>query len=181
MNWKSTTAGFGAPAIFLHWLMLALIVVVYAMMDLKSLTVKGSPQRNAMAMWHYMLGLSVFALAWARLLVRTLGSVPQITPPPPAWEARLASIVHIALYALMIGLPLLGWLTLSAKGDPIPFFGVELPPLTAKNEALARTWKEIHETSATVGYFLIGLHAAAALYHHYVRRDNTMTMMWRGD
>ena len=181
MNWKSTTAAFGAPAIFLHWLMLALIVVVYAMMDLKSLTVKGSPQRDAMASgitcWGFRCSRSRGCACWC---VRR-GTAPRIAPPPPAWEIRLAGIAHFALYALMIGLPLLGWLTLSAKGDPIHFFGIELPPLTGKNEALARTWKEIHETSATVGYFLIGLHAAAALYHHYVRRDNTMTMMWRGD
>jgi cytochrome b561 len=53
-----------------------------------------------------------------------------------------------------------------------------LPALTGKNEGLANVYKDIHENLATVGYFLIGLHAAAALYHHYVKRDNTLRLMW---
>jgi cytochrome b561 len=75
-------------------------------------------------------------------------------------------------------MPLLGWLTLSAKGEPVPFFGLELPALTGKNEELAILFKAIHANLATVGYFLIGLHAAAALFHHHVRRDNTLRLMW---
>ena len=52
-----------------------------------------------------------------------------------------------------------GWLALSAEGDPIPFFGLHLPPLMAQSEALKETIKDIHETGGTVGYFLIGLSA----------------------
>jgi len=177
MSWKSTRARYGALSISFHWLMLLLIVAVYATMDLKSLSPKGSPTREAMATWHYMLGLSVFVLVWIRLLVRFTGPMPVIEPPLPAWQALLAKGMHWALYALMISLPLLGWLTLSAKGTPVPFFGLELPALVGKSEDLAKWFKDIHETTATVGYFLVGLHAAAALYHHYVRRDNTLRRM----
>lgn len=59
----------------------------------------------------------------------------------------------------------------------IPFFGRQLPALVGANEALAERTKEVHETLATVGYFLIGLHAIAALFHHYVQRDNTLRRM----
>jgi cytochrome b561 len=86
-------------------------------------------------------------------------------------------VVELALYALMIVLPVLGWVTLSAEGETIPFFGVHLPPLVSENKALAERAQEIHETIATVGNFLIGLHAAAALFHHYVQRDNTLRRM----
>jgi cytochrome b561 len=89
----------------------------------------------------------------------------------------IANTVEFALYVLMIGLPLLGWVMLSAEGEPIPFFGVQLPALVGANEALAERTKEVHETLATVGYFLIGLHAIAALFHHYVQRDNTLRRM----
>jgi cytochrome b561 len=85
--------------------------------------------------------------------------------------------MHVALYVLMIGLPLVGWLILSASGKPVPFFGLQLPALVGENKALADLFKEIHETGGTVGYFLIGLHAAAALFHHYVVRDNTLRRM----
>jgi len=177
MSWKSTTSRYGWLPIGLHWLMLLLIIAVYCAMEFKGIYKKGSAGRDTIMMWHYMLGLSVFFLAWLRLATRLAGARPVIEPPPPAWLALLAKIGHWALYALMIGLPVLGWLTLSAKGEVIPFFGAELPPLIGKNEALAKTLKYVHETSATAGYFLLGLHAAAALYHHYVRRDNTLRAM----
>ena len=82
--------------------------------------------------------------------------------------------MHFALYVLMIGLPLGGWLILSASGKPVPFFGLQLPALVGESKDLADLFKEIHETGATVGYFLIGLHAAAALYHHFFVRDDTL-------
>jgi cytochrome b561 len=77
----------------------------------------------------------------------------------------------------MIGMPLLGWLLLSAGGKPIPFFGLEFPALIGEDKGFARQVKEIHEAIGTIGYFLIGIHALAALYHHYVMRDNTLRRM----
>jgi len=177
MRWMNAKAGFGILSVGFHWLMLLLIAVAYATMEFKSIFPKGSAQRDAMATWHYMLGMSVFVIVWLRLLLRSMGADPVIEPSLPDWQAVLAKCTHWALYALMIGLPLLGWLTLSAKGKPVPFFGIELPALIGKQESLAKWLKEIHEAVATVGYSLIGMHAAAALYHHYVRRDNTMRLM----
>jgi cytochrome b561 len=80
----------------------------------------------------------------------------------------------------MIGMPLLGWLTLSAQGKQIPLFGLHLPPLMAEQKSIADWSKEIHEVLGTVGYFLIALHASAALYHHYFVRDNTLRRMVPG-
>ncbi|MEO7338831.1 MAG: cytochrome b/b6 domain-containing protein, partial [Caldimonas sp.] len=71
----------------------------------------------------------------------------------------------------------LGWLTLSAEGKLVPFFGLQLPALVDESKSIAGWAKELHETGGTVGYFLIGLHAAAALFHHYVVRDNTLRRM----
>ena len=110
-------------------------------------------------------------------MFRHLGTKPVIEPTPPAWQNHLAALVHLLLYALMIALPLLGWLVLSAKGESIPFFGMQLPPLIGENVSLGKQLKEVHETIATVGYFIIGLHALAALFHHYVVRDNTLKLM----
>ena len=66
---------------------------------------------------------------------------------------------------------------LSASGKPIPFFGLHLPALTGENKALAGQVKQIHETVGTAGYWIIGLHALAALAHHYVWKDNTLRRM----
>src|SRR5712664_1340314 len=160
----------------LHWLLL-LIVAVYASMALKGLFSKGSASREATATWHYMLGLAVFVLVWLRLAVRLLGPTPAIAPAPPAWQHVVASGMHVALYALMIGVPVLGWLTLSAKGKPVPFFGLAFPALIGVHKDTAQQLKDLHEACGTVGYGLIACHAVAALWHHYVTRDNTLQMM----
>jgi cytochrome b561 len=177
LNWKNSTAKYGWLTISIHWLMLLLIVATYATMDLKSIFPKGSPSRESIAMWHYMLGLLIFCFVWLRVWARFSGQSPSIEPPLPTWQTLLAKAVHLALYGLMISLPLLGWLTLSAKGKPVPFFGAELPALIDKSQEVAKWLKELHETIATVGYFLVGIHAAAALYHHYIQRDNTLRLM----
>ena len=98
----------------------------------------------------------------------------------PLWQQRLASAVHVALYVLMVAMPILGWLILSASGEPIPFFGIQLPALLTANEDLADQLEDVHEVIGTIGYFLIGAHALAALFHHYITRDNTLVRMLPG-
>ena len=180
MPWKNTESRYGSLSIALHWLMLVLIAGVYACIELKGNFPKGSEPRELLKQWHFMLGLSVFALVWLRLLARAIAPTPAIKPALPAWQAVPAKLMHLALYALMIGAPLAGWLILSAAGKPIPFFGLELPPLVGKNPDLAGTIKEWHELAGSAGYWLIGLHAVAGLLHHFVVRDNTLTRILPG-
>jgi cytochrome b561 len=92
-------------------------------------------------------------------------------------QALSAKWTHLALYALMIGMPLLGWLTLSAEGKHVSLVGLQLPSLIGEDKSVADWAKEFHEAAGTIGYFLIGLHAVAALYHHYIVRDNTLRRM----
>ncbi|MGA4471975.1 cytochrome b [Ectopseudomonas chengduensis] len=180
MNRKNASPRYGSLSIGLHWLMLILIAVVYACIELKGNFPKGSETRELLKQWHFMLGLSVFALVWLRLLARVLSPTPAIEPPLPTWQALPAKLMHLALYALMIGAPLAGWLILSAADKPIPFFGLELPALIGPDKELTGQIKELHELAGTTGYWLIGLHAIAGLYHHYVARDNTLTRMLPG-
>ena len=180
MSWKNTETRFGTLSISLHWLMLILIAAVYACIELKGNFPKGSDIREGLKQWHFMLGLAVFALVWLRLLARSLSPTPAIVPALPAWQAIPSKLMHLALYALMIGAPLAGWLILSAAGKPIPFFGLELPALVNKDPDLAGTIREWHELAGSAGYWLIGLHAAAGLFHHYWVQDNTLTRMLPG-
>lgn len=178
MRWKNNKTAYGAASIGLHWLMLLLLAAVYACMELRGIYPKGSALRDGIKAWHYMLGLSVFGLVWLRIGFQWAGGTPDIKPAPPTWQMRIALPMKLALYALMIGMPLLGWSLLSAEGKPIPyFFGWQLAPLIGANKELAAQIKELHETFGTLGYFLIGLHAVAALVHHYIVRDNTLRRM----
>lgn len=174
----NTQTRFSTAVIALHWLTLFLLVAVYACMELRGLAPKGSVLRADMKSLHYSLGLSVLVIVVVRLAVRwAAGRAPPVVPALPVWQQRLARLAHVALYAFLFTMPILGWFTLSAAGTPIVLFGMPLPALMAPDEALGRQIKELHETIATVGYFLVGLHAAAALWHHYLRRDNTLLRM----
>jgi cytochrome b561 len=179
-NWRNSESRYGSLSIALHWLMLLLIAAVYACIELRGNFPKGSDLREGLKTWHFMLGLSVLVLVVFRLALRITGVVPRIQPEPPPWQSLFAKMIHVALYALMIVMPLLGWLTLSAEGHAVPFFGLQLPLLVGPSKSVAEWAQELHETFGTVGYFLIGLHAAAALFHHYVVRDNTLRRMLPG-
>lgn len=178
MDWKNTTDRYSGLSIGMHWLMLLLLIGVYAMINLHDIAPKGSALRADLKTWHYMLGVCVFLLVAFRLVIRLLsGPPPRIQPDLRHWQAAFAKAMHIALYVFMIAMPLLGWLAVSAKGNAVPFFGLELPQLLGANKSLAHSLKDIHETIGTIGYYLIGLHAAAALFHHYVMRDTTLARM----
>lgn len=122
----------------LHWLMLLLFIGVYGSMEMRELFEKGTPLRDAFKSAHYMLGLLVLALVGVRVAARLAFPVPAITPTPSARMQLLAKLGHLALYALMLGMPLAGWLMLSAAGKPIPFFGLNLPALIGENKELGR-------------------------------------------
>jgi cytochrome b561 len=160
--------------------MLLLITAVYSCILLRELFPRGSDLREGLKMWHFMLGLSVLALVIIRIVARLLYAKPPIKPEPPVWQIVLAKLTHFALYIFMLAMPVLGWLILSSADKSIPFFGLELPALVAPDKALAEQIEEIHETIGTIGYFLIGLHALAALFHHYVVKDNTLRRMLPG-
>lgn len=177
MDSRNTTDRYGSLSIAMHWMMLLLLVAIYGAIELREFFPKGSDPREALKHWHFMLGLSAFLLIWLRLVLRLNGSTPPIRPAVSIWQQRAAVAMHMALYLFLVVMPLLGWLVLSAKGKVIPFFGLELPALIGPDKALAEQLEEIHKTIGTTGYYLIGLHAVAALFHHYVLRDNALLRM----
>ncbi|WP_421210555.1 cytochrome b [Aeromonas enteropelogenes] len=173
----NTEQRYGALNIGLHWLTLLLMIAVYVLIEFRDIFPKGDPGRDLMKQWHFMLGLLIFALVWVRLFLRAISPTPRIVPELPPMLSLLAKLAPIALYGFIILTPLFGWLLLSAGGKPVPFFGMTLPALVAPDPELKKWFKEIHETLGNIGYALIALHAAATLYHHHVRKDNTLTMM----
>ena len=171
---------FSKISISLHWLMLVLIVAVYATAELKGLFPKGGDFRQALKPLHSGLGISILILVTVRIAYNAFQSTPPIVPSPPEWQRLSGKLMHYLLYVFMIAVPVLGWLMLSAKGKPIPFFGLELPALVGANRVLGKRLENLHETFAQAGYFLIGLHAIAALFHHYIVSDNTLERMLPG-
>ena len=177
MGTKNTLDRYGSLSIAMHWLMLALLIAVYSAILLREEFPKGSDLRDSFKMWHFMLGLTVFVLVFVRIAIRLFGATPRIVPAPPHWQHLLAIGMHLALYVFLIGMPILGWLTLSAAGKPIPFFGLELPAIWTQDKEFSHTLEDLHVTIGEIGYYLVGAHALAALFHHYFVRDNTLVRM----
>lgn len=180
MNSTDVRQRFSSLSIALHWVMVLLISAVYFTILLRENYPQGSDIREGLKTWHFMLGLTVLVLVVARITVRLTNRRPPITPAPRVWQALVAKVTHVALYAFMLGMPIAGWTILSASGKVIPFFGLELPALIGPSKALAAQIKELHQTVGTIGYYLIGLHALAALFHHYIVRDDTLRRMLPG-
>ncbi len=163
----------------LHWLMAVLIAVVYLAMEQRDLFPRGSSGRTAMVQSHFWLGLTVFALALWRVTQRLRSGAPPILPPLPRWQVSISKLMHLALYAFFFVMPVLGLATVWTDGKIlyVPFTNIVVPALLAPNDALAHTLEDIHTTTATVFYYVIGFHILAGLYHHFVRRDNTLRRM----
>jgi cytochrome b561 len=160
--------------------MFILLVSVYACIELRELYPKGSDPRETLKTWHFMLGLTVFLLVSIRVIARLVQRSPKINPMPNKWLLMAAKTTHFGLYFLMIAMPIGGWLILSGEGKLIPFYGLSLPALIAENKQTAEFIEDVHETVGTAGYYLIGLHASAALFHHHLLNDNTLSRMLPG-
>lgn len=168
---------YGGLIVALHWLVLLLIVAAYACVELHEIFPKGSELRQGLRALHFSFGLTVLAITALRLPLALFLPTPRITPVPPRWQTVLAKLMHLALYTFLIAVPLAGWLVLSLQGYRVAYFGWELPALISPNETLAELLDDLHEAGGTSGYALIGAHALAALFHHYVVGDNTLARM----
>ncbi|OXE36654.1 MAG: cytochrome B [Phenylobacterium zucineum] len=160
-------------AIVLHWVIAAGIIfqilLAWRMEDLKT------PLGFALVQLHKSIGISILVLSLIRLGWRLAN------PPPPepeglkAWEVRLSKLVHLGFYVIMIGMPLTGWLLVSAARIEIPtlLFGVapwpHVPGIAHLTETAKGVWRMIggrgHGLLAFGAYGLIGLHVAGALKH----------------
>jgi len=168
----------GGVSQLLHWTIAVLILSIGAVG-----LVMGELPRSPKWFWvytmHKSLGLTVLALVLVRIAWRLYAGAPPPVEGTPRWQARLASLTHGAIYFLILAMPLSGWLYDSASGlRPFRWFGLaEVPKLSPPNEALAGAMHETHELAFWVLIALVVGHAGAALYHHYVQRDTTLTRM----
>lgn len=165
-----------ATAVALHWAA-ALLIACNVALGLSMVDLPFSPQKFRWFGWHKWIGITVFLLASARLVWRALH------PPPapvamPAWQQHTASIVHGLLYALMLAIPVSGWIYSSSTGISVVYLGLfPLPDLVGKDKALAETLKAVHVTLNFALAALVFVHVGAAIKHHWVDRDGVLPRM----
>jgi len=161
---------------FLHWLVFLLVAAQYAVGELMPHIGRNSADEGLVA-WHISLGAAVMVTVVIALIWRILHPVAQAADIP-RWQQRLAAIVHGSLYPLILVMTVLGWAATNFRGWPVKLFGaIPLPALAAKGDGWAHTAGDIHTALVNVLLALVGLHAGAALYHHFVARDRILVRM----
>lgn len=168
---------YGPVAIALHWIAAALILfnLVYG---LYLVGLPLSPQKLRYFSYHKWIGVTVLLLSAARLLWRLTHRAPEMPATLPPWERRAAKASHALLYVLFFAAPLTGWLFSSASGFQTVYLGVlPIPDLLAKNREVADVLKVAHRWINYTMAAVVALHAAAALKHHFIDRDDVLARM----
>jgi cytochrome b561 len=159
-------------AVALHWLIFLAVIALFASVQIAHRL--PTPERIALMDWHKLGGLIVLTLAILRIVWRTARGAPELVPTSRGLDIA-AKASHGLLYLLLIALPLSGLAMTLAAGRGITLLGI--PPLMAKSDELAKLFHGAHETIFVVCLAMVAIHAAAALWHHYIRHDATLGRM----
>jgi cytochrome b561 len=177
MTLRNSENAFGAVAKLFHWGIAALLALQVAL-GLLMTALPLSAEKFAQFARHKSLGIAILIIALARAGWRIVDP-----PPPPVagigpWQRRAAGAVHFGLYGLLILLPLTGWALSDAANTPVRFIGLwTLPSLVAPSAAAKSFLTQAHHALVLALGLVTALHAAAALYHHFMRRDPILRRM----
>jgi superoxide oxidase len=163
-------------SIFLHWFVFLLVIAAFITIELKGQFPKGSESRELCKTVHGVIGQLIFLTMALRLMVRYIHGIPQPTNPKPAFT-YLAKAMHWLMYAILLIAPIFGMLYFQYAGKEIHFFGLVWPQLLTPNLEMKKLVEGIHEFLGNSLYFLIGIHTLAALWHHYILKDDTFRRM----
>ena len=178
----NTRLRYGAVAKIFHWLTVVMVGAAYIVSPGGSEQRVYSSASDFTRLIHETTGILIFAIVLARILWRLIDPAPE-APRMAPWMKLAAEVVHVALYALLIAIPLTAiggaWL----EGHPLTLFGVgDFGPMLVQAHDVGQAVSYIHTVLGNVIIWGAGLHAAAALFHHFVLRDNVLISMlpaWR--
>ena len=160
-----------------HWASALLMTVVII---LGWIIATGGPTPTMLPLWewHKTLGLVVLLITVARIIWRWIDGPPSAPGHQPVWDRRLSHATYIALFAVMILMPVSGYLMSSAAGHPPKLFDViQTPALIAPDKSLQNLAGAIHIIGQFFVYFLILLHLAGIVYHIAIVRDGMLDRM----
>lgn len=160
----------------LHWATALAIVGAFVLIQVVEGLPKGDTRAFMMGL-HKSFGVTALTLVLVRVVWRHL-SPPPALPPMAPWIGTASRVGHVALYALMVAVPVVG-MVMSWSGErPIAVFGLfTLPTLLPPNPGLKEAAEGVHEVLGNAILILAGLHAAAALVHQYVLKDGVLARM----
>ncbi|TNC12973.1 cytochrome b [Methylobacterium terricola] len=170
---------FNLLARLLHWSMAAAIL---AMLLIGVAMVASLADYHVLVGVHRPLGLLILLLVVVRLANRWRHPPPTLPADLPGWQRRAAHASHVALYGLMLAMPIIGWAMLSAARDPVALGGSFVLPPILPHSPLAYAWlRALHGVLAYALFCLVLAHLGAALLHALIRRDGVFASMapWR--
>jgi cytochrome b561 len=162
----------------LHWLLFILVLGLYGLTYAEGLFPRGDPNRDAVWWLHISFGLLLAGLVVWRVLLRLTKGTPELPSSMTSMERTLAKAGHFALYALLVAIPVLGILLAWLRGDALSFFSLfTIPAPFQPDRDIAGIVQELHGLCANAILILVGIHALAAFWHHFVRKDDVMERM----
>jgi len=177
MKWRNTEDQFGLTSKLFHWLLAGLILALLAF-GLYLDNAKIGISELYLYGWHKALGLLTFSLIVLRL-VWTIRSPKPKPLGPENWQSKFADQTHRFLYAMMLVMPLSGWIASSASGFPMSFFGLfPVPAIAPASEQIEDIFFSIHGVAGKALIIALLLHLGGALQRHFVKRDDTLRRMW---
>lgn len=175
----SSQGRYTRTAIVLHWLVLALLVAQYTV-GWTMPHIGRNIQVTTLISLHFSIGgVLILGVIVVGLIWRIIHGEPAPEAGIPPWQVRSARVIHWLLYLLLVLVPPLGWINASYRGMPIMFWGlIHVPPLVDTHTTGWGWTGDIHTLVAEYGILpVVGLHAAAAFYHYFVRRDRVLRRM----
>jgi cytochrome b561 len=171
---------YDALEIFFHWSTAVLVVLLYLLAQAWGFLPNASDFRHGLESFHVSIGLLLTAVVALRVFW-ILGPGRRVKPASSGLVQAVTTLIHYALYGLLAAVIVLGFLNRWSHGDPLSFFGAfTIPSPYGFTKDQAHTINEIHEFVANVILALAGLHACAALVHHYVLKDGILRRMLPG-
>jgi len=177
---KNTDNRYGLVAKTFHWLLFLMLTFSIVAGNFLAAMPKGAEKMQAAGM-HKSFGAILLMLILLRLVWRLINETPRLPDKTTAAEAFAAKAMHWGLYGLMFAQPLAGMMMSQAAGIPVSFFGLfEFPVFLDKDLELAKTFLAIHGTVWIILVIAVFGHVAAALHHHFIKKDNVLKQMTTG-
>lgn len=177
MTLRDSSTGYGFLSSLLHWLITAAVLFMLGLGWLMMSFPEHSELRDQLVGLHISTGVVVLILGLIFITWRATGRRPSLAEIP-AWQRTLARVTHICLFAVLVVQPILGVILVTADGHHVGVYGLfQLPLFLPKNHALHEAAEHIHDWLPWFIAALILLHVVAALYHHFVRRDDVLRRM----
>ena len=174
---RNSAARFGLVAKTLHWLTLVLLIGAFTL-AISMVNMPFSPRKLEFYSWHKWVGVTIFLVLLLRLAWRLVNPVPHQPASIPRWQRRLAGLSHATLYTILIVMPVTGWIMSSALNLPVVYLGlIHIPSPFGVDRALGEAMKIVHLSLAVALLVLVTIHVLAALYHHFVLRDDVLRRM----